>query len=330
MNPLYVGIDVSSKNNVAYLMKPDGTKHSSFSVQNNRGGAKLMSERIVSALTAMQLSDVVIGLEATSIYGDSLVYALREDGGLGRFQHKIYVLNPKQVRKFKDAYSDLPKNDFVDAFVIADHLRFGRIAPEVYMDDYRYKALQTLTRARFFAVQNLIREKQHFANYLFLKCSGLAQEKVLSQNTSATTIALMERFETVDELAYANIEELTNFIAKSGRGKFADPAATAKAVQTAAKGSYRLPNTINHSVNQAMSVSIAAMRALESQIKTLDKAIEQPFEIIPNTLTSVPGIGKVYSAGMIAEGRRHPPLSISGIPCQVCRPRLVPTPVRRL
>ncbi|QNK39325.1 IS110 family RNA-guided transposase [Caproicibacter fermentans] len=301
MNPLYVGIDVSSKNNVAYLMKPDGAKHSSFSVQNNRGGAKLMSERIVSALTAMQLSDVMIGLEATSIYGDCLVYALREDGRLGRFQRKIHVLNPKQVRKFKEAYSDLPKNDFVDAFVIADHLRFGRIASEVYMDDYRYKALQTLTRARFFSVQNLTREKQRFANYLFLKCSGLAQEKVLSQNTSATTIALMERFETVDALAYADIKELTDFIVKSGRGRFANPEATAKAVQTAAKGSYRLPKTVNDSVNQAMSVSIAAMRALESQIKTLDKAIEQQFEIIPNTLTSVPGIGKVYSAGIIAE-----------------------------
>ncbi len=33
-----------------------------------------------------------IGLEATSIYGDSLVYALlREDGSLGRFQRKIHV-----------------------------------------------------------------------------------------------------------------------------------------------------------------------------------------------------------------------------------------------
>lgn len=42
MNPLFVGIDVSSKNNVAYLMKPDGSKHSSFSVQNNLGGAKLL------------------------------------------------------------------------------------------------------------------------------------------------------------------------------------------------------------------------------------------------------------------------------------------------
>ena len=72
MNPLFVGIDVSSKNNVTYLMKPDGSKYSSFSVQNNLGGAKLMSEKIVSALEAMQLSDVVIGLEATSIYGDGL------------------------------------------------------------------------------------------------------------------------------------------------------------------------------------------------------------------------------------------------------------------
>ena len=66
------------------------------------------------------------------------------------------------------------------------------------MDDYRYKALQMLTRARFYAVQDLTREKQRFANYLFLKCSGLAQDKDII-NTSATTLALMEHFETADE-----------------------------------------------------------------------------------------------------------------------------------
>ena len=300
VNPLFVGIDVSSKNNVTYLMKPDGNKHSSFSVQNNLGGAKLMSEKIVSALEATGLSDVVIGMEATSIYGDGLVCALREDGQLGRYQRKIHVLNPKQVKKFKDSYPDLPKNDWVDAFVIADHLRFGRIGKEVYMDDYRYKSLQTLTRARFDAVQSLTREKQHFANCLFLMCSGMAQNKDIA-NSSATTIALMERFETADELAYADLDELTAFIAKSGRGRFADPEATAKAVQATARGSYRLPKTVNDSVNQAMSVAIATMRALDGQIKVLDKAIEQQFQIIPNTLTSIPGIGKVYSAGIIAE-----------------------------
>ena len=300
MNPLFVGIDVSSRNNVAYLMKPDGSKHSSFSVQNNLGGAKLLSERIVSALHSMQLCDVVIGLEATSIYGDSLVYALREDGGLSQFQRKIHVLNPKQVKKFKEAYPDLPKNDWVDAFVIADHLRFGRIGKEVYMDDYRYKALRTLTRARFDVIQNMTREKQRFANYLFLKCSGMAQNKDIA-NSSATTIALMERFETVDELADADLDELTAFITEAGRGRFADSEAAAKAIQAAAKGSYRLPKTVNDTVNQAMSVSIASMRALKAQVKVLEKAIEQQFEIIPNTLTSIPGIGKVYSAGIIAE-----------------------------
>ena len=50
-----------------------------------------------------------------------------------------------------------------------------------------------------------------------------------------------------------------------------------------------------------MSVSIASMHALKEKVKVLDKAIEQRFEIIPNTLVSIPDIGKVYSAGIIAE-----------------------------
>lgn len=299
MNQLFVGIDVGSRNNAVYLMKPDGEKHSSFRMQNNCGGAKMLTERIVSAIQSQGLEGVVIGMEATSIYGDSLVYALREDGKLGQYPRKIHVLNPKLVNKFKESYPELPKNDDVDAFVIADKLRFGRIGKEVYMDDYRYKALQTLTRARFYAVQDLTREKQRFANYLFLKCSGIAQDKDIA-NTSATTLALMERFETVDELAFADLDELTAFIDEKGRN-FADPAAKAKAIQAAARNSYRLPVTVNNSVNQAMAVSIATMRALEKQIKVLDKAIEQQFKIIPNTLTSIPGIGKVYSAGIIAE-----------------------------
>ena len=281
-------------------MKPDGNKHCVFSVQNNVGGAKILTDKIVSAMNTLSLTDVVIGMEATSIYGDHLVHTLREDGSLGRFQRKIHVLNPKQVRNFKEAYPDLPKNDFVDAFIIADHLRFGRIASEVYMDDYRYEALKTLTRARFFAVQNLAREKQRFANYLFQKYSELAQNPDF-KNTSATMLNLVTDFDSVDDLANVPLEDLTAYLVKSGRGRFSDPEAVAKTIQSAARGSYRLPKTINDSVNQAMSASILTMRAMEAQIKTLEKAIEQQFTIIPNTLTSIPGIGPVYSAGIIAE-----------------------------
>lgn len=300
LNSLFVGVDVSSRTHYAYLMCPDGDKYSSFPLRNTPSDAKLLSDRIVSTLDSLYLTNVSIGIEATSIYGDGLVYALREDGALARFEKKIHVLNPKQVQNFKKAYPDLPKNDEVDAFVIADHLCFGRIGKPVYMDDYRYKALRTLTRMRFDVVQNLTREKNRFANYLFLKCSGIAQDSSIP-NSSATTLALMEHFETVDELAYANLDELTDFIAKAGHGRFADPEKMAKAVQAAARASYRLPKTVNDSVNQAMAVSMASMKALQDQIKTLDKAIEKHFEIIPNTLTSVPGIGKVYSAGIIAE-----------------------------
>ena len=180
MNTLYVGIDVSSKTNVIYLMKPDGSKHSNFKVANSLDGSKELVKRVLSALSSLSLTEISIGLEATSVYGDNLVYFLREDGSLTPYNKQIHVLNPKQVKKFKDSYNDLPKNDYVDSFIIADCLRFGRINKEVYLDDYRYKALQTLTRARFFAVQNLTKEKQRFLNNLFMKYSSMTQEKVFS------------------------------------------------------------------------------------------------------------------------------------------------------
>ena len=301
MNPLYVGIDVSSKSNVAYLMKPDGSKHSNFSVANSLDGSRQLVKRILSAITSESLSDVIIGLEATSVYGDNLVCFLREDGSLNPYNKRIHVLNPKQVNKFKQSYNDLPKNDYVDSFVIADCLRFGRINKEVYLDDYRYKALQNLTRVRFFAVQNLVKEKQRFLNYLFKKYSTMAQEKVFSDTFSTSALAVYEEFDSAETLANMDLQQLTDFLIQKGKNRFPDPETVAKAIQKAARSSYRLPKTINDSVNQVLSISISSMKALESQIKAFDKAIAAQMELIPNTLTSVGGIGPVYSAGIIAE-----------------------------
>ena len=301
MNPLYVGIDVSSKSNVVYLMLPNGDKHSNFSVTNSHDGSTQLVKRILSALTSHSLDTVLIGLEATSVYGDNLVYFLREDATLAPFNRKIHVLNPKQVKKFKDAYNDLPKNDYVDSFVIADCLRFGRINKEVYMEDYRYKALQNLTRARFFAVNNLVKEKQRFMNVLFKKYSTMTQEKVFSDTFSTTALAVYDEFESAEALANMDLQELTDFIMEKGKNRFPDPDAVAKVIQKAARSSYRLPKTVNDSVNQVLSISITSMKALESQIKEFDKAIAAQMELLPNVLISVPGIGPVFSAGIIAE-----------------------------
>ena len=301
MNPLYVGIDVSSRSNVVYLMKPDGSKIKNFSVANSKDGSEKLVKEILAALTSFTLTDVIIGMEATSVYGDNLVCFLRENGSLTPYNRKIHVLNPKQVNKFKESYNDLPKNDSVDSFVIADCLRFGRINKEVYLEDYRYKALQNLTRARYLAVQNLTREKQRFMNVLFKKYSSLAQEKVFADTFSTTALAVYEEFESADTLAYMDLHELTEFLRKKGKNHFSNPEEVAKAIQKAARSSYRLPKTVNDSVNQVLSISISSMKALESQIKEFDKAIAAQMELIPNTLTSIKGIGPVYSAGIIAE-----------------------------
>ena len=63
------------------------------------------------------------------------------------------------------------------------------------------------------------------------------------------------------------------------------------------------------------------MKALESQTKEFDKAIKALMELLPNVLISIPGIGPVYSAGIMAEIGdinvliiRHRLLNMRGLP----------------
>ena len=134
-----------------------------------------------------------------------------------------------------------------------------------------------------------------------LRFLEVALEKIFSNNYGVAALAVFEEFETPDDIVNMDVEELANFIAEKGKNRFPQPDEIAKEVQAAARGSYRLPKTVNDSVNQVLSISISSMRAMQSQIKALDKEIERQFENIPNTLTSIKGIGLVYSAGIIAE-----------------------------
>lgn len=299
-NSLLVGIDVSSCDNKVRLLDSSGNSLSKFSVSNNHPGAKTLASKIAGTMTFNCFDSLVIGLEATSVYGEPLVHFLKQDAGIGSFKPSIHVLNPKQVNAFKKAYPDLPKTDDIDAWVIAENLRFGRINQEVYMDD-RIIALKKLTRARFYAARNLTREKNHFLNNLFLKFSSLTQEKVFSDQFGATALAIVEEFLSVDEIAYMSVEELSAFVNEKSKGKFDVPEDIAKLIQKAARSSYRLPKTVNDSVNQVLAISLIAIRALKDQLKLFDRAIEEQMKVVPNTLTSVKGIGPVYAAGIMAE-----------------------------
>lgn len=300
-NILYVGIDVSKCTNVVYIMLPNGKKHGVFSVDNSLYGARLIAKSVVSILKRRKIKSTHFGLEATSVYAKNLIYFLNSDETLKPFNHKVFELNPMQVAKFKASYPDLQKNDYIDAFVIADCLRFGRINKSAYTTDYKYDALKQLTRARFSLIELLVKEKLNFLNHLFLKYSSLTQTKVFSNTFSTTAMSIYNDFDSVDTLAKMDLHKLTEHICKISKNRFKNTDELTKAIKKAVRSSYRLPKTINDSNNQVLSISKSTMDSLQSQIDLLDEQIAKLIEIIPTTLHSIKGIGPVYEAGIVAE-----------------------------
>lgn len=300
---IFVGIDVSLKSNAVCVLDSQGNKLSTFSVHNDQDGTRDLASRVYSCMSKVAFdSEIRVGIEATSVYGLPLLYFLKHESSFADANSHFFILNPRQVNSFKKNYSDLPKTDPVDAFVIADCLRFRRIGTkEAYMDSF-YASLQKLTRARFHVTQDLAAEKNRYLNALFLKFSGMAQRQLFSDNFGAAAMALVETFETVDDIANTPVEELASFLNNYGNGHFADPDALAAAIQAAAKASFRLPKTVLGSVNQNLAVSARTIRFYQAQLKDYDKAIADLVSTLPgNPLVTVPGVGPVYSAGILAE-----------------------------
>lgn len=298
-NTIFIGIDVSQASNTVHVMDSDGNKiwHQTF--DNSREGCRKLYDRLLETQKNNEFMN--FGLEATGCYGETLAMLLREDDSIPRSQKSVRVLNPKQVCRFKKSYSDIPKTDDVDAFVIADSLRFGRIGQKGTVMDDKYLALQKLTRARFQVTIDLSREKSRYLQSLFLKFSAMAQQNLFSNNFGTTALDLVNEFESVDVIAYTPIEEIAAFLNQHGKGHFVDPESLAKEIQKAARSSYCLPKAIQDSVNQVLAMQTQTIRFYENQLKQFDKLIEMQMEAIPNTLTSIKGIGPVYSAGIIAE-----------------------------
>lgn len=291
---------MSKKSNSVHVLGSDGGTLSRFTVPNNLDGAEKIVAKLKTILLNTEFTKITIGMESTSVYADHLTSFLRNDNFLKKWQRDVFILNAKQIKKFKDSYAEPPKTDDVDAFVIADYLRFGRIAKIVRPDD-KYIALRNLTRARFQAAQNLSCEKNRFLETLFHKFSSLDSSSVFSNTFGAASIAVVTEFFSIDDIIYIPLEDLATFIKGKGKRHFTDPGKIAAELQAAARSSYRLSKTVNDSVNQLLAIRLIGIRSLQNQIKELDKAIESFMEMFPNGLTTIPGIGPVYSAGLLAE-----------------------------
>ena len=298
---LFVGIDISLKDFKARMFDAEGEEIAKrIHCKNDDPGAESFVKYLIEICSAKNVDSLRIGLESTSVYGWHLQMRLAGEPSLAPFHPQVYVFNAKIVSNFRKQYVDAPKDDWFDCLVIADRLRFGRL-PESCQVDFRYLPLQRLTRFRHHLMQSITREKNYFLSNLFFKFNTLCQDKVLSNTFGAASEAILTEFLSPEEIAARPLDDLIDILMEKGRSHFTDPEATAKALKAAAGSAYKLHGSLLEPVNLVLATSLQTIRAMERQVKGIDRAIEKELSHFPNTLQSMPGLGPVCAAGMIAE-----------------------------
>ncbi|OXS64108.1 IS110 family transposase [Priestia filamentosa] len=288
---LFIGLDVSSQGAKVCFLNGEGDRLQSFTIPNDLPGEMKLKEIILQTAFSLTCEVIKIGLESTSIYSYHPAMFLHNDKELRAYNSQVFMINPKQISNFKKSYSEMDKTDAIDAFVIADYVRFGRHTMSVVREE-QYMALQQLTRSRYQLVHALTRGKQHFLQHLGLKCSQFTQDVESSVFGNTMMELFLERF---------SLEELALFLQEKGKNRFGNPEEVAKSIQKAVKGSYRLSKVVENSIDLLLSTSIQIMRAYQAQIKEIEKGIENIMATLPQTLESIPGVGPVFAAGIVAE-----------------------------
>ena len=304
-NYLYVGIDVSLKSLMTCIQDISGEsilKPKTF--PNDPDGVNKLLDSILCFANSLDITNILIGIEATSVYGTHLLYSIADSSILNDFTVQLYCFEPKIIKNFRSSLGDLPKNDKMDSIVIASRLRLGNLPNEFYIN-FKQLGLQRLTRFRQHIVKSITREKTYLVSNLFLKFSKLTQQKVLSDNFGATAEMLLTDLYSADEIASMPIDDIISAIADAGRKHFSDITETANLIKQSASNSFKLKNELNDAVNIVIKACFENISALEKSLNTIEAFIQKQVKLFFNNeytiLTSMNGIGPVIAAGIIAE-----------------------------
>jgi len=270
---------------------------------NNKPGAAGFIEELTAETRTGEYDRLRIATEATGWYWFHLFQTLSQDPTLQACPVELYAFNPRLTARYKETFGDLDKDDPTDAFVVADRLRMGRDLPPPVHGADQYLALRCLTRYHFWLSHQLAREKSYCLAMLYLKSSDytLPAACPFSDVFGATSRAVIEEFASIEEIAAMPFEELVEFIDVKGNRRFANPQHTAQQLQQVAHDSYPLPEILRQPLNDILHLSLQHITFLDRQQKRLDPTIAAHLTAIPNTLQTIPGIGPVFAAGIIAE-----------------------------
>lgn len=281
----FCGIDVAKRQHVALFLDQTGTiTQRAFEVANTRTGFEDLERRLHA-----QSESVTVGLEATGHYWLALYEFLTQQG------HPVIVLNPFQIHAYRRSGIRQCKTDRTDAFWIADFVRIGTARSSSPMLPVLVQ-LRELSRFRYRLTEQIGDCKRKILTILDRVFPEY--ETLFSSPFLATSRRLLAEAVTAQEFADLDLTELAEVIRSASRGHFGVQKATQ--VQSLARQSVGV-GFLADAVRVEMRCLLEQMDLVELQRAQVDEALDALMAQMPQFLTTIPGIGSVLAASLLAE-----------------------------
>ncbi|MGI6379246.1 MAG: IS110 family transposase [Anaerolineae bacterium] len=281
---LFCGIDIAKRQHAIALLDGKGQLvQPILSIPNDRAGF----DQLIQALPDPDA--VAVGLEATGHYWVALYDALTRQG------FSVVVLNPLQVAAYRRSGVRKVKSDRSDAVWIADFLRIANPSP-TRQDLPVLLQLRELSRFRFRLTDQIGDIKRKLLTILDRVFPEY--EQLFSSVFLRTSRALLEQAVSAQEVAEMDLQELAALLQEASRGRFGRE--KAQQIQAHARRSVGV-GFLADAAQIEMRCLLAQIELLEQQRDQIDDALAILMDQIPQHLTSIPGIGPVTGAAIVAE-----------------------------
>jgi transposase len=298
----YVGIDIAKRSHVACVLREDNVLEiKPFEFHSSATGFNKLVVHLQSL--SCEMSDIIIGMEATGLLFENLFRHLVELG------YRVVLLNPYQSAKFREMDTmKRVKNDNIDSVMIAALIKSGRFS-QGYVSDDQLQTLRTLYRHKSSLENQTKAIKRQVQTLLAVVFPEL--EQIISDPFNVTGLALLEKYPTAKHYSHASVERiLKTFRGIKGNNFNHDKAQ--RLLDLAHESIY----TGTAKEGRAMTIrsNITLLRALQQQIVEIESAMIELFssqeapsqeqevmEDIIDNLRTIPGVADKTILALLAE-----------------------------
>ena len=282
-----VGIDIGKNHHEASIVSPEGKQigRSLRFATTHKGADSLMS----FIFKNIGNSPCVFGMEATGHYWYPIYSFLKAKG------YTIYVINPIQSDSLRKMYIRQTKNDSIDSFLIAEVIRFGQFGT-TSMADENILAMRQLCRYRDSVISSRTEIKLRIGT--IMEQIFPEYEKLFSSLWVSTSMGILEKYLTPENIENAPIDELFEIIKDKSHNKLTMKKAIS--IREAAADTFGI-KIAQDAFSFQLKQLIDRMNFLDKQIEALDIEIMKYYEQFDCYLHTIPGIGIIGAATILAE-----------------------------